>query len=253
FNVTGQATDAGGGGASTVVEIHVVKVLAVSIAANWSRVDAGVPVGFVGTASGGTGTYASYAWDFGDGSRSPAASPSHAFAAPGNYSVRLTVTDSLGTNGSSSYAVAVDPALVATARFSPASPSVGEPVQFVGGTSNGTPPVSYHWEFGDRGSASAAAANHTFTSGGTYVVTLWANDSGGGAQSRTLSVTVQGGGGPGAGSVSLLWIAGGAGAVLLAAGALSVAFRSRRRRAPSSEGTSPDPAGDQIDFEEPSS
>lgn len=241
FNVTGQAFDGGGGGSSARIEVHVVKVLAVSIAANWSRVDVGVPVGFVGTATGGTGTYTAYAWDFGDGGRSSAASPSHAFTAPGNYSVRLSVTDSVGTNGSSRFALTVDSALIVSARFSPGSPSSGEPVQFEGGATNGTPPLSYHWDFGDGASAGTPGANHTFSAGGTYPVVLWVNDSGGGSQERTLTVTVQGSGGPAPSPLALLWIAVGVGGAIVAAGAIAVALRSRRRSAatPPDEGSAP--------------
>jgi len=45
------------------------------------------------------GTIASYAWTFGDGGSSTDANPSHSYAAPGNYSVSLTVTDNDGATG----------------------------------------------------------------------------------------------------------------------------------------------------------
>src|SRR5439155_26636867 len=37
-----------------------------------------------------------YAWDFGDGSTSTQAAPAHAYATPGSYAVKLTVTDKDG-------------------------------------------------------------------------------------------------------------------------------------------------------------
>jgi PKD repeat protein len=45
-----------------------------------------------------TGTISSYAWSFGDGTTGSARSPSHVYAAPGVYTVALTVT---GPGGSS--------------------------------------------------------------------------------------------------------------------------------------------------------
>lgn len=48
------------------------------------------------------GSLSAYAWNFGDGSSSNAANPSHAYAAAGSFNVTLTVTDNSGATGSSS-------------------------------------------------------------------------------------------------------------------------------------------------------
>ena len=45
-----------------------------------------------------TGSITSYAWTFGDGGTSTAASPSHVYSTPGTYSVALTVTGPGGSN-----------------------------------------------------------------------------------------------------------------------------------------------------------
>ena len=45
-----------------------------------------------------TGTPTSWAWDFGDGGTSTQQNPSHTYAAAGNYSVKLTVTNAGGSN-----------------------------------------------------------------------------------------------------------------------------------------------------------
>lgn len=42
------------------------------------------------------GTIASYAWDFGDGSTSTAANPTHTYTTAGTYNISLTVTDNAG-------------------------------------------------------------------------------------------------------------------------------------------------------------
>jgi PKD repeat protein len=54
-------------------------------------------VSFDGTASKDPdGSIASYAWTFGDGAKGTGATPSHTYAATGEYTVGLTVTDSAG-------------------------------------------------------------------------------------------------------------------------------------------------------------
>ena len=52
-------------------------------------------------------TITSYFWDFGDGTSSTLASPSHAYAAAASYNVTLTVTDSAGKTGRVTKTVAV--------------------------------------------------------------------------------------------------------------------------------------------------
>jgi PKD repeat protein len=72
---------------------------------------AGVPVGFNGSASNDPdGSIPSYAWNFGDGSAGSGVAPSHTYAAPGAYTVTLTVTDSGGQTGTASQTVTVGPA-----------------------------------------------------------------------------------------------------------------------------------------------
>ncbi len=43
-----------------------------------------------------TGTNLAYLWDFGDGTTSTEANPTHQFTAPGTYRVTLTVSNELG-------------------------------------------------------------------------------------------------------------------------------------------------------------
>jgi PKD repeat protein len=53
------------------------------------------------------GSIVSYAWTFGDGASSNAANPNHAYAAPGTYHAKLTVTDNLGAASKKTLAIVV--------------------------------------------------------------------------------------------------------------------------------------------------
>ncbi|MGL5047193.1 MAG: PKD domain-containing protein, partial [Shewanella sp.] len=63
-------------------------------------------VNFTSNADGGMGVL-NYAWDFGDGNTSTAASPTHTYAKAGAYTVTLTVIDAQNTKAMSSSTVTV--------------------------------------------------------------------------------------------------------------------------------------------------
>jgi PKD repeat protein len=60
-----------------------------------------------GGSSDSDGTIASYAWNFGDTATASGQTPSHAYAADGDYNVTLTVTDNLGAVDSDNQLVTV--------------------------------------------------------------------------------------------------------------------------------------------------
>jgi hypothetical protein len=55
-----------------------------------------------------------YSWDFGDGQQSKLPHPANTFTAPGDYTVRLTATDSLGATGTTTIGVHVLPRVPST-------------------------------------------------------------------------------------------------------------------------------------------
>ncbi len=77
--------------------------------------------------------------------------------------------------------------LEASFTFSPASPVIGQTVQFTD-TSKGSP-SSWSWDFGDGGSSTGKDPAHTYTSAGTYTVRLTAS-KGSNSSSASRSVTV---------------------------------------------------------------
>ena len=78
----------------------------------------GRPIHFDGSGSSGPDApVTAYSWSFGDGATDSVAAPNHTYAAPGVYTVSLTVTDANGQSGASSQVVTVDtPPTSTTAR-----------------------------------------------------------------------------------------------------------------------------------------
>ncbi|WP_292349949.1 PKD domain-containing protein [Methanoregula sp. PtaU1.Bin006] len=120
-----------------------------------------------------TGFPTSWSWDFGDGTTANVKNPVHTYAATGNYTVTLTVTNDLGTDTitKDEYFHAYDPsspvAALSANKTSWSSPAV---VQFYD-RSTGFP-TSWSWDFGDGETANVKNPVHTYTAAGNYTVTL---------------------------------------------------------------------------------
>lgn len=148
-----------------------------------------------GTRYFGGATPVSYVWSFGDGGGDTTANPAHVYAAAGTYSVRLSVTDSLGRTGTASTTVTVAPpaAPAAAFTFSPASPQAGVTVVNFNGSASSSSTVSWQWDFGDGFSTatlSVPTTSHTFAAAGAFNVTLTVRDVNGLRGTATATVTV---------------------------------------------------------------
>lgn len=110
----------------------------------------GLTVTFSNSSTDTGGSITGYAWTFGDGATSTAASPSHTYATAGTYTVNLTVTDNNGATSSKSAAVTVQ-STAPTGTFSNNTPvTIGD-----NATITSSIPVS-----GESGNAPATLSVH---------------------------------------------------------------------------------------------
>lgn len=139
-----------------------------------------------------------YAWDFGDGATSNVRFPStHQYASGGTYTVTLIVTNPIsGLSDTVSHTVTVNvkPQAAFTIGSAVYSPDVyAQPdYAFTNGSSvndaSGT--LTYAWNFGDGGTSTVTNPNHTYTSGGSYTVTLIVTNSNGGLKDTTTATVI---------------------------------------------------------------
>jgi PKD repeat protein len=157
FNVCLIATS--GCGADTVCQ--TVSFNCSTPLANYSSSVNSLNVNFTNTSSGGT----SYLWNFGDGTTSTLASPSHTFSNTGAYNVCLVTINACGTNQKCS-TVNVTCA-VPTALYT--RTITGQTVTFSNSSSNA---ASVIWYFGDGQTSTQYNTSHQYTSAGSYNVKL---------------------------------------------------------------------------------
>ena len=88
----------------------------------------GVPANFnAGASIDPEGTITDYSWNFGDGNTATGADLSHAFAAPGTYTVILTVTNDAGQTATTSQTVTVDSPATARSTSALSPPPLQSP------------------------------------------------------------------------------------------------------------------------------
>ncbi|MCX6291862.1 MAG: PKD domain-containing protein [Bacteroidetes bacterium] len=135
------------------------------------------------------GNITGYSWNFGDGTVSSAHNPSHQYPGPGNYNVTLQVTTAGGCSGTLTKTVTVYPLPVA--GFSASVVCLGNPTVFTNTSSISTGSITgYNWDFGDSHTSSSQNPSHSYTSAGTYNVSLNIVSNNGCTSSIILPVTV---------------------------------------------------------------
>jgi PKD repeat protein len=181
YTVTLVVTDSTGAASAPVTKpvtaAHADPVAAFSASMNLSdlSVDASAS-----TAS--DGATLSYSWNWGDGT--PAGSgvtATHHYAAVGQYTVTLTLTDSLGGTATAGKDVTASTHRAPTASFTVTESALSVSANGSGSAAfDGATVSSYHWDWGD-GSAvqttATATANHTYAAAGDYTIALIVTDS----------------------------------------------------------------------------
>ncbi|MCI4368518.1 MAG: PKD domain-containing protein, partial [Thermoplasmata archaeon] len=151
----------------------------VSLTASPSKGIAPLTSSFSSSVTHGTPPF-TYTWDFGDGSSSSSAAPSHTFANAGGYPVRLNVTDASGVTRSGETTVWVEsPAPQPTIEANVTKGVAPLSVAFNSTVNQGNAPFVYAWKFGDGAASSAASPQHLFSGAGEYRVSLNVTDSDG--------------------------------------------------------------------------
>ena len=153
----------------------------------------GNPVTFINATVGSGIT--SYAWDFGDGNTFASVtpeSPTHTFAALGDYPVTLTVTNALGCQNV--YRQDVTVYSQPTVSFLSEVACAGSPTQFTDASTAGANAnvSAWQWDFGDGiGTASTRNPTYAYRQAGTYAVKLITASTAGCVDSTVQTVTVQ--------------------------------------------------------------
>jgi len=138
----------------------------------------------------------SWSWNFGDGGTSTLQNPSHQYTATGTYTVQLTATNAYGSNSVTKtgyITVSTLQAPVAAFTASATTVTVGGSVTFTDQSTNS--PTSWSWTFpgGTPSTSTAQNPTVTYSTAGTYSVTLTAtNAAGNNTLTRTNYITVSG-------------------------------------------------------------
>ena len=144
----------------------------------------GIAVMFDGSMSSDpNGDPITYLWDFGDGSMGDGDAPAHVFAADGDYSISLTVTDDKGASSTATTTatIATPPANSAPTADAggPYSGDTNASIAFsaAGSSDPDNDVLAYSWDFGDGTTADGVTPNHAYATAGSYRVALVVSDA----------------------------------------------------------------------------
>jgi gliding motility-associated-like protein len=156
-------------------------------AGNTTSCTAPLTVNFNSISSGAT----AYSWTFGDGGVSALPNPVYTYNAAGEYDVSLTVTNALGCSETITKLKFVQIKLP-TVSFINLPDSGCNPLTITPQTLiNAVDGIaSYQWNFGDGFTTIAANPSHTYTTAGTYAISLIITTNGGCRDSITSFVKI---------------------------------------------------------------
>ena len=139
----------------------------------------------VATSQGGL----NYAWNFGDGGTSAAKTPTHKYAAGGDYNVRLIVTNASGCSDTMESTVRVN--FKPVAAFTLPRGCAGQTLTFTdNSTIGGDSIANYAWTFGNLGTSNLKNPTFVFNNSGVYNVRLIVTSDKGCSDTVSGNITV---------------------------------------------------------------
>ncbi|MFA5365060.1 MAG: PKD domain-containing protein [Candidatus Bathyarchaeia archaeon] len=143
------------------------------------------------------GTIDSYVWTSNGAQIGTTATFSHTFATEGTYTIRLTITDDDDATGYAQRIITVNTIPPANAApnaeftYSPLDPQTGETITFTDGSTDSDGTIaSWAWVFGDGTTSNTRNPTKTYTTAGTYTVTLTVTDNNGATDQLERPITV---------------------------------------------------------------
>ena len=138
-----------------------------------------------------TSSVTAYLWNFGDGTTSTLANPSHTYTGFGFYTVSLTVTNAYGctyTVSKASYIKIIAP--VVRINNLPRKGCAPFTTSFSPSVTSLYPVTGYYWDFGDGATSTLSSPSHTYTTQGSYTIKLRVVTAGGCTDSVTVNAGV---------------------------------------------------------------
>ncbi|KKG23085.1 cell surface protein [Methanosarcina sp. 2.H.T.1A.6] len=142
-----------------------------------------------------TGTPTKWDWNFGDGTNSADQNPAHTYSSAGTYTVTLTVSNSNGQTSKTGAITVLQTSepvpepLIPIADFSSDVTSGNAPLNVLFTDKSTGTPTAWNWDFGDGTNSADQNPAHTYSSAGTYTVTLTVSNSNG-QTSKIGAITV---------------------------------------------------------------
>jgi PKD repeat protein len=144
---------------------------------------------FTDASSDSDGSIAAWRWDFGDDGTSDQRQPAHAYSAPGNYSVTLTVTDDGGLSDETTAHVSVEGSPAPANKAPEADFEVhcsGRTCVFIDKSKDDDGTIaSWLWNFGDETTSTQQNPVHTYQSSDHFDVLLTVTDNMGAADAKS--------------------------------------------------------------------
>ena len=132
-----------------------------------------------------------WSWNFGDGNTSSGRYPIHYYTESGTYIVELTVTDSDHNTSKYSIPIEVTDGGPQASFNLPSNALEGSVIQFLDTSSSWPDPlISWGWNFGDGSTSTIRNPQHTYSSNGTYLVSITVTDSDGSLDTYSATITI---------------------------------------------------------------